>query len=116
MLTNYLSIRLINEKAIKEIKDCKYLTFIQSLLDVLFNLFYINQTGRFLQSNDIVKLIVFTNSDLLLRNNSNLLLKIDYATYLTKIINKTKYKKITNNVLVIKLYMMAHRFNIEKQY
>ena len=65
-----------------------------------------------------LRLLVFT--DALFVNNKDLFLQIGYILVLADIMNKAniiywssiKYKRITRSVLVSKLYVMAHRFNI----
>ena len=54
-------------------------------------------------------------------NNNNLLLQIKYILILTNNKNQTniiyqlliKYKKITKNILTLKLYAIIYRFNIK---
>lgn len=68
---------------------------------------------------DIIKLVIFINS--LFVNNKNLLLQIySYIICYTNTTNKTniiyqfqiKFKQITGNVFITKLYNIAYRFDI----
>ena len=67
---------------------------------------------------NILQFLVFTDTSF--ANNKNLFSQIGYVFILADVSNKaniihwssTKCKKVTKNVLVLKLYSMAHGFNI----
>lgn len=54
---DYLLIKLISEKAIKKVEDCKYHTSIQNLPNAFFNFFDAAQTAKFLLDNHTIQII-----------------------------------------------------------
>ncbi len=55
LLANYSFVKLTSEKAIKVVEDCKYLIYLQNLLDASFNLSYAIQIAIFLPNNDTIQ-------------------------------------------------------------
>lgn len=99
-LTDYSSIKLTSEKAIKTEKDYKYFTAIQNPLKVFLYFFYNAQIVKFLPDNNTISyFICFDNTT----NKANINLSL------------TKCKQITCNILIAKLYAIAYGFNIKKQ-
>lgn len=51
LFVDYSSLKLTSEKTIKPVKNCKYLTLIESLLKIFFDLYCIVQIFEFLLEN-----------------------------------------------------------------
>ena len=115
LLADNSSVKLTIEKVIKAVEDYNYLTFSQNLLEVSFNLSCDAQIVKFSPNNGIiqlVQLVVFTDS--LFKDNSDLLLQINYITCLANANKEIKFKRVTFGVLAAELYAISHRFDIEK--
>ena len=83
---------------IKAAEDYKYFTSTQNLLEASFDFSYTAQIVKFLSDNDIINYIICL---------VNTIIKANIIHW---------YKQMTRGILAAELYIIAHRFDIEKRH